>query len=700
MLSAFHLEKLKTNGFTFMLFGFVSACMFFLCLKGGFFGFTGKEALDISFNGINVFIPSGQFILLFGATWAMCLLMLLMYPRGLSKAKGSIFLLILAIACRLALFAHESSDDMNRYLWEGRMINEGVNPYKYAPDDMVLSDYAKDDPFFPHINHPSDPAIYPPLMLYIFSAITRISYDPVAIKFWVVLFDMGTLLFLILLLARRGLDVRWSVLYAFNPVILYSFAGQGHLDAFQNFFLAGSLYFYGRKLWPMMYFFLALAIQTKYIAVIALPFFINRTNIKYIWVCIFSVILPYVPFFDGKWENLFSGVLHFGSAYAFNGSVHNLFRWISGDMFFATNLCMVVLAGALIFGYIYFHPEKNVRFKDDPAFGCFFAIGALLLLSPTVHFWYVSWIIPFIALFPCVSWLMLCLTISGYFVANGIWFHTGSWYLPTWVMVIEWFFFYLIFSRDIYLFFKRFTFKADYLSPRSLSVVIPVKNEAKNIASCIKALFMDNTVCEVIVVDGNSSDNTIREAQHAGAKVIRHTAGFSNGGGRGGQIYAGIAASKGDVVAIIHSDMLTGPTTFKHMLNVLEKNPCVIGGAVGSKFDSPKWQFRILELANDFRAVFCGISFGDQVQFFRRRPVVRNNIFPNIPLMEDVEFSLQMSRLGRQVFFFGNVMVSSRRWDTKGYRHSFWVVKYVAIYLFKRMFTSPDTATMYRKYYQ
>jgi len=118
------------------------------------------------------------------------------------------------------------------------------------------------------------------------------------------------------------------------------------------------------------------------------------------------------------------------------------------------------------------------------------------------------------------------------------------------------------------------------------------------------------------------------------------------------------------------------------------------------KFDSSKWQFRILELANDFRAVFCGISFGDQVQFFRRSPVVKNNIFPNIPLMEDVEFGIRLSRLGRQVFLFGDVMVSSRRWDTKGYRHSFWVVKYVVIYLFKRIFTSPDTAAMYSKYYK
>jgi hypothetical protein len=70
--------------------------------------------------------------------------------------------------------------------------------------------------------------------------------------------------------------------------------------------------------------------------------------------------------------------------------------------------------------------------------------------------------------------------------------------------------------------------------------------------------------------------------------------------------------------------------------------------SVGGVFNDSGWRMRLIEFLNDFRFVFTGIGFGDQVQFFRRKPVLERNLFPIIPLMEDVEFSLRLKRLGRQ----------------------------------------------------
>jgi len=103
---------------------------------------------------------------------------------------------------------------------------------------------------------------------------------------------------------------------------------------------------------------------------------------------------------------------------------------------------------------------------------------------------------------------------------------------------------------------------------------------------------------------------------------------------------------------------------------------------------------------NDFRALFFSISFGDQIQFFRKQPVVEQGLFPNIPLMEDVEFSLRLNRAGQQIFLFGNARISSRRWKTVGIQNAVAVIKRIAIFIWERRYTKPDTVAMYHNYYK
>jgi hypothetical protein len=87
------------------------------------------------------------------------------------------------------------------------------------------------------------------------------------------------------------------------------------------------------------------------------------------------------------------------------------------------------------------------------------------------------------------------------------------------------------------------------------------------------------------------------------------------------------------------------------------------------------------------------------VQFFRRLPVVSQNLFPDIPIMEDVEFSIRLHRLGRRTYLFGNALASTRRWETVGGKNAAWVIQNVAVFLFRRLIQQPDTARIYRQYY-
>ncbi|MDA8405050.1 MAG: hypothetical protein M0Z56_12790 [Desulfobacteraceae bacterium] len=127
--------------------------------------------------------------------------------------------------------------------------------------------------------------------------------------------------------------------------------------------------------------------------------------------------------------------------------------------------------------------------------------------------------------------------------------------------------------------------------------------------------------------------------------------------------------------------------------------PEIIGGSTGCRFDSSKFWFRLLELANDFQAVFLKISFGNQVQFFRGQPVIDQGLYPAIPLMEDVELSIRPHRLGKQTFLFGGALVSTRRWEKAGFHNAVWVTIHVREYLIRRPWSVPDTVALYKKYY-
>ena len=134
-------------------------------------------------------LPAGLFMGLFAIQWFLCLAMLLLLPMDLSSKQKALFLFTLALACRVLLLAHEPSDDMNRYLWEGRVLINGISPYHHAPHDAALRHLAGNDPFHAAVNHPDMSAAYPPLMLALFSVAGIVFYHPLAIK--IVLLFLG-----------------------------------------------------------------------------------------------------------------------------------------------------------------------------------------------------------------------------------------------------------------------------------------------------------------------------------------------------------------------------------------------------------------------------------------------------------------------------------------------------------------------------
>ena len=129
-----------------------------------------------------------------------------------------------AIGLRLGLLAMEPGDDLYRYVWEGRVLAAGQNPYLHEPDSPGLIPMR--DALWKKVEHRESSAIYPPLAEIIFAALAKAGGGVLAFKSAFALADLA----ICLLLARR-FGRASTLLYAWNPLVLYAFAGGGHYDS-------------------------------------------------------------------------------------------------------------------------------------------------------------------------------------------------------------------------------------------------------------------------------------------------------------------------------------------------------------------------------------------------------------------------------------------------------------------------------------
>jgi len=125
-------------------------------------------------------------------------------------------------------------DDYFRYMWDGRVFTNGINPYLYGPSDSALDHLDVD--YRNKIGYKDVSTIYPPFTQFVF-AITYLAFPDslIGFKFVFVLFDIATGFLLLVWLAQIGARTQWCLLYFLNPLILKEIANSGHFDAIPVF---------------------------------------------------------------------------------------------------------------------------------------------------------------------------------------------------------------------------------------------------------------------------------------------------------------------------------------------------------------------------------------------------------------------------------------------------------------------------------
>jgi hypothetical protein len=317
---------------------------------------------------------------------------------GRFRLGASAFLIILASAIlfRVELVQAPTtlSDDVYRYQWDGRAQRAGLNPYVVYPNAPELE--WLQNPEHPEPPGEETPTFYPPLSEFAYRLIETVP----GYKRASTIFDLASIVVLMLLLAAIKQPLHRVLAYAWNPAILISFALSGHFDSLAIVILLAALLFLVTNRPALSVGALALAFLSKFFPIMLLPAFLKRMRLAYAGLFLLIVIGFYVPFASAGFH-LFGGLRNYARDWENNASLFRLLYFAVGSRFGAKLIAGLIMLATI--GYL----AKN---RAAPLWSSLVLTGGVFLLSPTAYPWYFTWSVPFLCFYPSAAWLLMSVT--------------------------------------------------------------------------------------------------------------------------------------------------------------------------------------------------------------------------------------------------------------------------------------------------
>jgi hypothetical protein len=377
----------------------------------------------------------------------------LLIPR-LERTRGQILLIALvALAMRVPAWCTSPphSDDVFRYLWDAKVQHAGVSPYAYPPDAPELVHLR--DANWSQMNNRQLPTIYPAGAQLLF----RVAGGSLGSwKALVAAFDLGLFALLLVWLGRRG-DPRRALVWGWSPLVAIELGANAHVDGVGAALLAGALAAW--ELWPRRRWLagalLGASAAVKLLALSLVPA-LRSTAARLAFAAVVAMaVLPRLGASslgeygrrwranDGAFALLHAaadlGVAHSRFAGRYTPDSPTLARLLTGrdrDQIYpdevagglARAAAFTLFLGALVWA------AWRLR---EPAQLALVAVGAFLLLSPTVHPWYVVWILPLLAITPHPAWLAFATAVPLAYVPLPGFRQGGTWHDPAWSRLVE-----------------------------------------------------------------------------------------------------------------------------------------------------------------------------------------------------------------------------------------------------------------------
>jgi hypothetical protein len=333
---------------------------------------------------------------------------------------------LLHLCVPLALLS--GTDDAFRYLWDGRVLDHGINPYAHPPQSAALA-ALRETHFHPHIFRPDMRTVYPPLCeLWFWVAYRLSSTSFVGLKIVLLIHQLAAAWILARLVASSHEGS--ALIYAWSPLAVVQLMAGGHLDGLMIPWLLLSLLLADRRpFWSGAA--LGGAAMVRPTAVLCAPALLARRPWRQAGVAalggavaVAGLLLPFARAGAGLYESLLAYARH----WRFNGSLYRLVELLVGQGAGA-RIAAYGLIGAASLGGAWLGLGLPARFL--------IAVGAYLALAPTVYPWYMLPAAAVGALFggPLAVLLPALASVSDLVYVERL--ATGEWQVPTLALVVE-----------------------------------------------------------------------------------------------------------------------------------------------------------------------------------------------------------------------------------------------------------------------
>jgi alpha-1,6-mannosyltransferase len=313
----------------------------------------------------------------------------------------------LAIGLRLVfLFAIPNlSQDFYRFIWDGRLILTGLNPYLTTPNDLMGSQ----PDLFPQMKmlfegmgalsagHYSN---YPPIhqLPFIIAAMLfkhSILGSVVVLRLILIAADLGILFFGKKLLRKLHLPTRNIYWFILNPLVIIELTGNLHFEGLMLLFFIMALYYIHTQKWHLAALTMALSIAVKLAPIISLPLFLNKLGWKKsvrFYLSIGGVfILLFIPFLKGDFfENYSSTIGLWFSKFEFNASFYYFLKWVlkaTSKLELIHSMGIVVMSVLVL--QISYQLVRNKIKTTALIHSILWLLSGYYFISTTVHPWYI-----------------------------------------------------------------------------------------------------------------------------------------------------------------------------------------------------------------------------------------------------------------------------------------------------------------------
>lgn len=312
-------------------------------------------------------------------------------------------ILFVALALRMILVPSfpNLSDDIYRFVWDGNLLVNGMNPYLYLPSELIVeqSGWTPDASFlYTNLNSQEYFTVYPPMSQLVFGLSSLLGgqaliSSTLVMKVILLLGECGLLFILIRLLALYKLPVERLALYALNPLVIVEIMGNMHFEGLMLCFLCLGwwLMMLNRLFAAAMA--IAISIGIKLIPLMLMPFLIVSwgwkralTFFTFVGIALILFFLPVLLYLEFFWSSI---DLYFRK-FEFNASIYYMLRWL-GFQIKGFNLIHILgpflAIGTLgLITYLTHHYRSADR-NQLPTYWLL-SLTVYLLLATTVHPWY------------------------------------------------------------------------------------------------------------------------------------------------------------------------------------------------------------------------------------------------------------------------------------------------------------------------